>query len=252
MKHRYFIQLSYKGTAYHGWQIQPNAVTVQSIVDKALSTILREKIETTGAGRTDTGVHARYFIAHFDSSGQHPDKDPGILYSINGVLPADIAAHEIFRVEADSHARFTAISRTYEYHISRAKNPFENGYSWFVYGPLNTVKMNEAADLLKEYTDYTSFSKVHTDVKTNECKIFYSGWEEYGDNLIFSITADRFLRNMVRAIVGTMIDIGREKISISDLAGIIESKNRDNAGSSAPACGLFLTKIEYPVNIKLI
>lgn len=249
MKQRYFILISYKGTAYHGWQVQPNAVTVQSITDKALSTVIREKIETTGAGRTDTGVHAKFFIAHFDSNSLRLDDDPGLIYNLNGVLPPDISVHQISKVKADAHARFSAISRTYEYHISRTKDPFSIEYSWFVYGPLNTEKMNKAAGVLSKYSDFTSFSKIHTDVKTNICKILYAKWQESGDKLVFAIKADRFLRNMVRSIVGTMIDIGREKIQISDLVEIVESKSRDNAGDSAPACGLFLTKIDYPVDI---
>lgn len=249
MKQRYFIQISYKGTDYHGWQVQPNAITVQSIIDKSLSTVIREQIETTGAGRTDTGVHAKFFIAHFDSLNQHLNEDSNIIYSLNGILPKDISIHRIYKVAPDTHARFSAISRTYEYHISRIKNPFENEYSWYVYGPLNIKVMNEASELLKKFNDYTSFSKTHTDVKTNLCKICYSKWEEHGDKLIFSIQADRFLRNMVRAIVGTMIDIGLEKIQIPDLINIFKIKKRKNASRSAPACGLFLTKIEYPVNI---
>lgn len=241
--------MSYKGTGYHGWQSQPNAPTVQSIIDKALTTATREKVETTGAGRTDTGVHAMYFVAHFDSSVKNLDKDSGFVYSLNGILPEDIAVHRILRVKPDAHARFSAVSRTYEYHISRVKNPFEKQFSWIIQGPLYVEKMNEAAELLKNYEDFTSFSKLHSNTGTNICKICYTGWEESDNKLIFTIKADRFLRNMVRAIVGTIVDIGREKIKISDLVDIIESKDRDKAGSSAPACGLFLTKIEYPVDI---
>ncbi len=252
MKQRYFIQIAYKGTAYHGWQSQPNAVTVQSILDKALTVVTKEQVETTGAGRTDTGVHARYFMAHFESSLQNMDKDSRIIYSLNGILPADISAHSIVKVKPDAHARFSAISRIYEYYISRVKNPFEKEFSWYIHGSLNVGKMNKAAELLKKYNDFTSFSRLHTNTGTNICKIYYSIWEESADRLIFIVKADRFLRNMVRAIVGTMIDIGRGKMQISEFVDVIESKNRDRAGCSAPACGLFLTKIDYPVDIYLL
>lgn len=249
MKQRYFIQISFKGTNYHGWQVQPNAITVQSLLDKTLSTVLREQIETTGAGRTDTGVHAKFFIAHFDTPTQNLDEDSSLIYNLNSILPNDISVHRLFKVNNDSHARFSAVSRTYEYHISRIKNPFEDEYSWYVYGPLNINRMNEASDLLKEFNDFTCFSKTHTNVKTNICKIYYSKWEEHENKLIFSISADRFLRNMVRAIVGTMIDIGREKIKISDFVNLCKLKKKENPSSSAPASGLFLTKIEYSVDI---
>jgi tRNA pseudouridine38-40 synthase len=249
MKQRYFIEMSYKGTAYHGWQSQPNSLTVQSILENALATATREKIETTGAGRTDTGVHARFFVAHFDCSDQNLDNNPGFIYSLNGILPEDIAVHRIFKVKPDAHARFSAVSRTYEYHISKIKNPFEIEFSWVIHGRLNVERMNEAAELLKNYEDFTSFSKLHSNTGTNICKISYARWEESDNKLIFTIKADRFLRNMVRATVGTLVDIGREKIKISDLVNIIESQDREKAVDSAPACGLFLTKIEYHVNI---
>ena len=247
MKQRYFIQISFKGTNFRGWQIQPGAITVQGTLNKVLSTVIREEIETTGAGRTDTGVHAKFFMAHFNSNNKQLDNDSSIIYSLNRLLSPDISVNRIFKVKKDTHARFNAISRTYEYHISRIENPFEKEFSWYVYGPLNIEKMNEAAVLIESFNDFTSFCKIHTNVKTNICKIFYAKWNDYGDKLIFSIKADRFLRNMVRAIVGTMINIGRNKIEVSDFKNTVEKKNK--LSFTAPARGLILTNIEYNVNI---
>ena len=245
MKYRYFIQLSYKGTNYHGWQVQPNAITIQSVLNKAFSTILREKIELTGAGRTDTGVHAKFFIAHFDSSVKIETKT--FIFRINCFLPFDIAIQKIYQVSDSAHSRFDAISRTYKYHISQNKNPFIQEYSYFYNKPLDIEKMNEAAKILFDYSDFTSFSKTHTDTKTNLCKIHFAEWKKTPEKLIFTIKADRFLRNMVRAITGTLIDIGSGKMRVEEIRKIIESKNRSSAGYSVPAQGLFLTGIEYPV-----
>ncbi len=246
MKQRYFIDLVYKGCSFHGWQIQPNAATVQEELNKALSTILRENISVVGAGRTDTGVHASYFIAHFDSENfSFPNKDK-IIYNLNSLLHNDISINNIFKVDNEAHARFDALSRTYEYHISLLKNPFTEQFSYyFPYKPDINI-MNEAANILFEYSDFTSFSKLHTDTKTNICKIYTANWKELENKLIFTIKADRFLRNMVRAIVGTLLDVGIKKITISQFRKIIESKNRSNAGYSVPAKGLFLSHIEYP------
>lgn len=248
-KHRYFIFLSYKGTDYHGWQIQPGEKTIQGIVEKSLSVILQEEIAVTGAGRTDTGVHARKFTAHFDSEKPKLANDQNILFRLNSFLPKDISVSEIQTVKGEAHARFDALSRTYEYYITWEKEPFMYEYSWFRYGIPDIDRMNLAASYLLHYKDFTSFSKTHTDVKTFICRIDSAGWVLNNRQLVFRIKADRFLRNMVRAIVGTMIDIGTGKTEPEEIKKIIEAKNRGMAGISAPAEGLFLTDIEYPDNI---
>ncbi|OFY90221.1 MAG: tRNA pseudouridine(38-40) synthase TruA, partial [Bacteroidetes bacterium RIFOXYA2_FULL_33_7] len=236
MNTRYFIELAYKGTKYFGWQIQPNSVSVQAELTKCISILLAEEISITGAGRTDTGVHARFFIAHFDSKQHDLDQQENLIFKCNRFLSPDISIYKIYKVKHDAHARFDAISRTYEYHISRIKNPFLTEYSHYVYGKIDVKKMNEAADILFEYEDFTSFSKLHTDTKTNLCKIIYAKWEERDDSLlVFKIRANRFLRNMVRAITGTLLDVGLGKLSIQDFRNIIEAKNRCEAGSSMPA-----------------
>ena len=245
MPHRYFIQLSYKGTNYHGWQIQPNAISVQQIIENALTTVLRESIAVVGAGRTDTGVHASFFILHFDVS-KSVAKTEKLVYKLNSFLPNDIAIQKIWPVENDLHARFSAVSRTYKYYISTQKNPFRTEISLTYILPLDIDKMNQAARILYEYEDFTSFCRLHTDVKTNNCKIILAGWEVKNTQLIFTIKADRFLRNMVRAIVGTLLEVGKGKITIDDFRKIIELKDRGAAGASAPAKGLFLVDIEYP------
>jgi tRNA pseudouridine38-40 synthase len=246
--YRYFIRLAYNGSQYHGWQLQDNAITVQAVVNDAVSKIFGQQINVVGCGRTDTGVHAREYYVHFDLQFIIQDKDV-YLRKLNGFLPNDISIFEIIPVIGDAHTRFDAISRTYQYVISRKKDPFNQDFSWFVYGDIDIKKLNEAASVLFDYTDFTSFSKVNTDTKTNNCKIKFAQWEEKNNLLIFTITADRFLRNMVRAIVGTLMDIGRGKNNIEGLRKIIESKNRSNAGYSVPAKGLFLTKVEYPKNL---
>jgi tRNA pseudouridine38-40 synthase len=243
---RYFIKLSFDGTNYHGWQSQDNANTVQAEVEKALSILLSNKIEITGCGRTDAGVHAKEYYAHFDMGsliGEEMHKD--IIYRMNAILPDDISISNVFLVENNFHARFSAISRTYKYYISRSRDPFIKVYSWNVYGDLDIDKMNVAAAILFEFIDFTSFSKLHTDVKTNNCRIMQAEWTEEKDILVFTIKADRFLRNMVRAIVGTILDVGKGKLSPEDFRKIIESKNRCDAGFSVPAKALFLVKIEY-------
>ena len=241
---RYFIELAYKGTYFHGWQIQPDAISVQEVLEKALSTKLQERISVTGAGRTDTGVHASFFVAHFDS----PEifDIPKLIYGLNHLVGKDIAISKLYLVPKDTHARFDAISRSYEYRISFVKDPFAQEITSLFTKSLDVDLMNRASAILFNYIDFTSFSKLHTDTKTNNCKISEASWKQTGNFLVFTITADRFLRNMVRAIVGTLLDVGTKKISISDFKNIIESKNRSNAGSSAPPEGLFLTKIEYP------
>lgn len=246
---RYFIYISYKGTFYHGWQLQPNSITVQKILDDALSVVLNEKISTTGAGRTDTGVHALLFCAHFDTNSPDLSSNTKLIFKLNSYLPPDISVNSISKVLPDANARFSAISRTYKYYISRIKDPFFNNSSWFLNRDIDVDAMNEACKVLLGCSDFTSFSKLHSDNKTNICKIYTSGWEALENRLIFTIKADRFLRNMVRAIVGTMIEIGYKKINIEAFEQIILDKDRCRAGKSAPAQGLFLTDIEYPVEI---
>ncbi len=246
---RYFIYISFKGTSYHGWQLQPGAVTVQKVLNEALSTILSEKISVTGAGRTDAGVHALVFCAHFDSRAPFLDVRNNIIFRLNRYLPEDISVTGIRKVKADANARFSAISRTYKYVILRAKDPFRTATGWYVHGDLDIDAMNSAAEILLRHNDFTSFCRLHSDNKTNICKIFSAGWKTEGNTLVFTIRADRFLRNMVRAIAGTMIETGRGKITPMDFERIILSLNRSSAGMSAPARGLFLTDIEYPEEI---
>lgn len=247
---RYFIKLAYWGAAYHGWQMQDNAISVQQKLEEGLSIMFREKVSVTGAGRTDTGVHAKEFFAHFNLersfSSAELDK---IAFKLNGFLPNDIYIESIFPVAADSHARFDALSRTYHYLISPRKDPFHTHSAWLVYGALDIEKMNRGAEILFDYTDFTSFSKLHTDVKTNNCKIMEAYWEKQDHLLLFHIKADRFLRNMVRAIVGTLVDLGKDRIEADDIKRIIEAKNRSQAGMSVPAHGLYLAGIEYPEGI---
>ncbi len=245
---RYFIELAYNGTRFHGWQVQPNADTVQENLEKALSTICRENISVTGAGRTDTGVHASYFVAHFDSEKTDLDH-PDFAYKLNSFLNSDIAIFKLTKVGAEAHARFDASSRTYHYYINVRKDPFALENSWYLRKNLDVESMNEACNVLFDYEDFTSFSKLHTDVKTNNCKIFHARWSHRDNGLVFTITADRFLRNMVRAVVGTMVEIGTGKQVVSDLRKIIEAKDRSAAGVSAPPQGLFLAHIAYPENV---
>lgn len=240
---RYFIEFSYSGKNYFGYQVQPREISVQEVLEKAMSTILREEVKTTGAGRTDTGVHAKQIFAHFDTHKNVTDK---LVYQLNSFLPTDIAVKRIFSVKDDFHARFDATFRTYEYYISLKKNPFTQDSAWQIWKrDLEISRMNEACKILFEYKDFTSFSKLHTQNKTNNCKIYKAYWEQNGSELKFTISADRFLRNMVRAIVGTMVEIGSGKLESSDLRTIIEDKNRNAAGTSAPAQGLFLVEVGY-------
>lgn len=240
---RYFIELAYKGTNYHGWQYQPDADSVQETINKALSLLLKTPIDIVGAGRTDTGVHARQMYAHFDFDTEIDS--PQLIHKLNSFLPKDIVIFKIFIVDNEAHARFDATKRTYEYHIHTMKDAFENEGSYQFQLPLDVAKMNEACQLLFNHTDFECFSKTHTDVHTFNCQIFEANWKQNGTKLVFTIAADRFLRNMVRAIVGTMINIGTGKITLSDFEKIIESKDRSQAGFSVPAQGLYLTKIEY-------
>ena len=242
---RYFITLSYDGTRYHGWQIQPNGISVQETLQKALSTLLRQAIEVVGAGRTDAGVHAKMMVAHFDVDSQLLDCAQ-LVYKLNKILPPDIAVQKVEPVEDDMHARFSATSRTYHYFIHLRKSPFLKAYSWYVYGNLDFERMNEAARTLLEYRDFTSFSKVNTDTKTNDCTVTKAVWEELSPGeWRFTVTANRFLRNMVRAIVGTLVEVGRGKMSVEQFRKVIEQKNRCSAGESVPGNALFLIDIRY-------
>lgn len=249
MKTRYFIFISYKGTSYHGWQIQPNSVTVQKILDEALSVVLNEKISTTGAGRTDAGVHAMIFCAHFDSISPDLLTIRNLVFRLNRYLPVDISVNSLRKVVPDANARYSAISRTYKYYISIIKDPFSDNSSWYLHGNIDITTMNEACGMLLHHSDFTSFSRLHSGAKSNICKIYYAKWEKRDNRLVFTIKADRFLRNMVRAIVGTMIEIGFGKIDLKEFEEIILAKDRCKAGKSAPAKGLFLTDIEYPEEI---
>lgn len=278
---RYFIYLQYDGTNYHGWQTQPNAVSVQETIEKKLSLLLRREILIVGAGRTDTGVHARSMTAHFDldgtialqngrlaiaplschaadatedeisqSNSQDPDALSFLCHKLNDLLPADISIDRIIKVRPEAHARFSPTARTYRYYITAHKSPFNHHYAYRVFWQLDVEKMNEAASHLFDYQDFTSFSRLHTDVKTNNCTIRYARWEDDGQgNLTFTITADRFLRNMVRAIVGTLILVGRHKLTVEEFCQTIERKNRCSAGDSAPAHALFLEEVTYPQTI---
>ncbi|MCB4800164.1 tRNA pseudouridine(38-40) synthase TruA [Neotamlana laminarinivorans] len=245
---RYFLELSYNGTNYHGWQNQPNAITVQEVIEKALSTLLNTKTSIVGAGRTDAGVHAKQMYAHFESDKELPGN---LVYKLNSFLPKTIAIQNLFEVKNDAHARFDALSRTYLYRIATKKNVFNYNDAYFFNQDLDLVKMNKASSMLFNYTDFQCFSKTNTDVKTFNCTIMKAEWNKVEDEIHFTVKADRFLRNMVRAIVGTMVNIGVGKIAVNDLESIIESKNRSEAGFSVPAHGLYLTHIEYPEDIKL-
>lgn len=247
---RYFIELAYNGKAYHGWQNQPTAISVQEVVEHALSMLLKQKIEVVGAGRTDAGVHAKQLFAHFDTISEVADNDR-FVFRMNSLLPNDIAVLGFFKVENDAHARFDALSRAYEYVVVQQKNPFEIESAYLLKKKLDVGLMNRAAEKLLGKKDFKCFSKSRTDVHTYNCNIEYAFWEVNNHKLIFKIKADRFLRNMVRAIVGTLLDIGTGKISVEQLDRIITSRDRSEAGTSVPAHGLYLTRVEYPSNISV-
>ena len=249
VKTRYFIYISFKGTSFHGWQIQPNSITVQKILEESLTKILKEEIAATGAGRTDAGVHALVFCAHFDTISPDLSATGNLVYRLNRYLPDDISVISVKKVLPDANARYSAISRTYCYYIVQTKEPFFRESSWYLHGHFDISAMNRASDIILNHTDFTSFSKLHSNVKNNFCKIYHAGWEEKENRLIFTIKADRFLRNMVRSIVGTMVNVGLAKTSITEFEEIILAKDRCRAGMSAPAKGLFLTDIEYPEEI---
>ncbi|TDE03865.1 tRNA pseudouridine(38-40) synthase TruA [Flavobacterium hiemivividum] len=240
---RYFIKLAYNGTPYHGWQYQPNASSVQETLNKAISTVLNSEISIMGAGRTDTGVHAKEMYAHFDF--ETPFDIPNIVHKLNSFLPKDVVVYNIIAVPDEAHARFDALKRTYEYHINTFKDPFLQEQSWYFHQKLDVELMNKAAKLLFNHIDFQCFSKVNTDVNTFDCTIFEANWKQINNQLVFTISANRFLRNMVRSIVGTLVNVGLHKITLDDFNTIIENKNRDKAGFSVPAHGLYLTEIEY-------
>lgn len=245
---RYFIEIAFDGGAYHGWQLQPNAVTVQELLDKVLTTLLRHPVSTLGCGRTDTGVHAKQFYAHFDiRHGTGIGEHEAFLYRINALLPRDIAAKRLIAVASDAHARFDAVRRTYEYHIHFVKDPFLQGRSWQLRNVPDVAAMNEAAEILRQYEDFSCFSKSNTQVHTHICRVVRSEWLWADEQrLVFHISANRFLRNMVRAIVGTLLEIGRGEHHPEYMHTVIRSQDRSVAGVSVPACGLYLTEVVYP------
>ena len=245
---RYFLHLAYNGADYHGWQSQPNAVTVQETVEKALSRVLRRQVAIVGAGRTDTGVNARSMYAHFDVDNEIADPQR-LISALNSLVGRDIAIYGIRRVADDAHARFDAVARTYKYFVTTRKSPFDYRFAWNPPDRLDVDAMNAAAARLADYIDFTSFSKLHTDVATNNCRIYEARWTAEGDRLTFTIKADRFLRNMVRAIVGTLVDVGRGKTSVDEFCRIIERKDRCAAGASVPGNALFLWQVDYPYEV---
>ena len=245
---RFFIELSYKGANYHGWQAQPNAKSVQEEINKGLSTILNKRIGVMGAGRTDSGVHANQMFAHFDCDIDFLVAD--IVFRLNRFLPSDIAVHDIFKVRDDANCRFDAISRTYEYHIIQKKDPF-NETAYLFEKELDIEAMNQACQYILGKKDFTSLSKANTQTFTNNCDIIFAKWEMINSSIIFSIKSDRFLRNMVRAIVGTLLEVGIGKIKPHDISRIIDAKNRNESGSSVPPHPLFLISVEYPNNIRV-
>lgn len=249
---RYFISLSYDGAAYCGWQRQPDAPTVQQALEKGLSTLLREDIEVVGAGRTDTGVNASYYVAHFDSEGV---KDCAqLVYKLNLILPQDIVVMAVREVQSQAHARFDAVEREYTYYISQRKNPFRRYSAWQYYVPLDMERMNEAAATLLDYDDFTSFAKLNSNNKTNICHVIKAEWrraEWDNDLLIFTIRADRFLRNMIRAIVGTLVDVGRGRYTVEEFRDILHSRDLSRSSAGAPAVGLFLSDVKYSDEVYL-
>ncbi|WP_375237945.1 tRNA pseudouridine(38-40) synthase TruA [Aurantibacter sp.] len=245
---RYFIELSYNGKAYHGWQIQPNAISVQEVLEKALSVIFKIKISIVGAGRTDSGVHSKQIFAHFDTKNLIDVEET--VYKLNALLPKDIAVYTIFRVSNESHARFNATSRSYVYRLSPKKDAFNTCFAYYFKPKLDVNAMNKAAELLIGFKDFECFSKSNTDVFTYNCDLRIAEWKIVDNELHFFITADRFLRNMVRAIVGTLINVGIGKLQPEDMTKILASKNRAEAGYSVPAHGLYLTEVVYPESIK--
>ncbi|MCV9388005.1 tRNA pseudouridine(38-40) synthase TruA [Reichenbachiella ulvae] len=246
---RYFLEISYDGTAYHGWQIQNNALTVQEVLNEALSTILRQEVSTIGSGRTDKGVHALNQVVHFDVSAETKIGD--LCHKLNSILPSDISANELARVQEEANARFAAVSRSYLYRIHQKKNPFLVNRSYLFHRPLNVEMMNESCEIIKRWMDFESLSKVHTDVNHFNCEIFDARWQEYNGELHFHVSANRFLRGMIRAMVGTMLLLGEGKINLDNFEAILEGRDRTKAGRSVPAHGLYLKDIIYPKDVYL-
>ncbi|HBB92362.1 MAG: tRNA pseudouridine(38-40) synthase TruA [Bacteroidetes bacterium GWF2_49_14] len=247
-KYRYFIELAFDGTGYSGWQVQPGNPTVQEYLNKSLSTLLKESVNLTGCGRTDAGVHASHFVAHFDTLDAVPDTDQ-LVYRLRRFLNSTVRIDRIVQVKSDLHARFNASSRTYHYLIDTQGGPFHSSFSWKLAHALDLKSMNAGAHFLIGKQDFTSLSKLHTDVKTNFCTVTEAAWSEISGFLVFRIRADRFLRNMVRAAVGTLVEVGRGRIEPARVKAILEEKNRSSAGISVPACGLFLTQVDYPAEL---
>jgi tRNA pseudouridine38-40 synthase len=262
---RYFLELSYRGDCYNGWQRQRNAPSVQQRLEDALSTLLGAPAQVTGAGRTDTGVHAAYYVAHFDCASNLDTDGERFLYRLNALLPDDIAVLGVTRVADDAHARFDAVRREYKYYIRNRKNPFTRAVEWQYYVPLDVEAMNAAAVMLPECADFTTFSKLHSGNRTNICRVFDSHWEQAGSDsaapartgcsaagdtlLIYTVAADRFLRNMVRSLVAAMVDVGRGRITVERFGEILSSRDRSLSTATAPACGLFLTDVAYPQDV---
>lgn len=251
--YRYFIRLAYDGTPWHGWQCQKNAGSVQEELEKALYFVLKkQQVKLTGAGRTDTGVHARNYFAHFDFDRWLNSNDlKNIVYHLNRILPPSIGIYDAFEVRCDTHARFSALSRTYKYYVTRDYNPFLNNYSYRYTLPLNIERMNQAGALMLNHADFTCFTKSGTQTTNNLCKVYKAHWEQMDGMLVYTTCANRFLRNMVRAMVGTMLDVGKDKLSLNEFSAILEKGTRSDAGQSVPACGLFLEDIVYPEGIRL-
>lgn len=252
---RYFIHIAYNGASYNGWQTQPGLPTVQQTLETTLGILLRQPVAVVGCGRTDTGVHASDFYAHFDvkEDGEKCVMDStGLVFKLNNMLPPDIAVYDLYEVAPNAHARFDAVARTYQYHVSDRRLPFRQGQYCRIWFRPDLDRMNEAARVLMEYDDFTSFAKLHTQVKTNICHLSEAHWDTVGDEWVFTIRSNRFLRNMVRSVTGTLLDVGRGKLSIDGLREIIEKKDRCAAGVSMPACGLFLTKVEYPSGLRVM
>lgn len=242
---RYFLRLSYRGAPFHGWQVQPNATSVQGVVEKAMATVLRTSVPIVGAGRTDTGVNARIMYAHFDFNGILPDTGR-LLVALNRLVGRDIAINDLIPVAEEAHARFDARERTYKYFVTYEKTPFFYPLCWYCPNRLDIRKMNDAARILLKTRDFTSFAKLHSDAKTNICHVTKAEWSMEEENrAVFTITADRFLRNMVRAVVGTLVDVGRGKLTLEDFRKIIERKDRCAAGQSMPGEALFLWDVKY-------
>jgi len=245
---RYFIELSFNGTDFHGWQIQPGADSVQETLNHAIGLLVGEPVNLTGCGRTDAGVHASHFVAHFDAEKEIGDCGQ-LTLRLNRLLNKPVRINRVIPVDPDAHARFHAVARTYQYLVSLQKQAFISDFSWYLPKTPDVGAMNEACTLIKGRHDFTSFSKLHTDVRTNICTVTEAGWQVHGDLLLFRICADRFLRNMVRAIVGTLIEVGKGRISPETMSAILEAKDRSKAGMSVPAKGLFLTRVDYPPEI---